>query len=339
MGALQSNTNTVSPNLPSDLPVFKGPLAGAVSEARKRAKYLLMFLHSPLHPDSVAFLQQQLTNPALIQMLKKDFIVWSASVLEPTGYQCMLNWGATTFPYVAVQFKSDIVLRMQGPFPLEHCINALNITMTKTEHIRAEEITWVTDREQREMLRAMQEKELEEATAKDLERQEASRQKAEAAARAAAEAKARAEEEARLKAEEEERLRQEEEDRRRQEEEEQRILEEKKAIAMSMLPDEAESIAGVPPSQLACIRLVMLNGVARERKFPATAPVSHIYAFAEAQPEYDNRPYYCSYGVPPRTLPRDDSLVGDHKMLLGRCVVTMRAQLSPTIGPANPPLQ
>jgi FAS-associated factor 2 len=300
-----------------DLPRFKGTHPTAVAEARKRAKYLLTFLHSPGHPDSRAFRNRILNDHSVLGVLRSDFLLWEGFVNEEPGYRLSFQLQATTFPFVAVQLKGDTVATIQGDFTQADFLSFLHTTMSTTESTRADEISWAADRESREQLRGMQERELAEAEAIDFQRQEDSR------IRAAEElaVKRAAEEEERLQREEQERIKAEQEER-------VRMVELTKAMALSSLPDESDSVQGVDPAHIATLRMISLNGTANERQWPFTAPIEHLYAFARAQVEYDGRPFYLSSGFPPKRLPAaDGSTVGDHKGLIPRAVVKMHEQL------------
>ena len=313
-----------------DLPIFKGSQAQAIAEARKKAKYLITFLHSPSHPDSIHFTKEILPAAASVDLLKNDFLIWIGSVQEEEGYRLSWSLNATTFPCIVMQLKSEVCLHLQGHFTLGDFLHNIQVAMAATETIRAEEITWVHDRESRERLREMQERELAEAERIDFERQQEQRRKAQEESERKAKEEAERQAAERAAAAEADRKRREEEERRLEEERRQREAEEKKALAMSLLPSEEESIKGVSPDQLAAIKLVSLNGAAHERKFPVSAPLDHLYAYAELQEEYDGRKYYLAAGFPPKRLPRGDgtSIADQGRVLCPRAVVTMREEIA-----------
>ena len=300
------------------LPVYKGTHKDALAEAQRRAKYLLTFLHSPGHPASDHFKANILVQDPAVQQLKKDFIVWMGDVSTQDGYKLSWDLGATTFPFIAVHFKKTSYLQLQGSFGLGDLLHNLQVCRTNTEGVRAEEITWVSDRESRDTMRRIQEQELMEA-----EQQDAAKK------RIADEIAASAAEERRLAAEAEEAARDEQRRAREEAEELERLREEEKALALSALPDEEELLDGVPADQIASIVLVSLNGVSHERRWPYSAPVDYLYQYAVAQDEYDGKSFYLAGGFPPKRLPKgeDGGKIGDNRLLIPRSKITMREEL------------
>jgi len=92
----------------------------AVAKAFSASKFLLIYLHSPLHEDTDRFCQQVFCSPTLSSFVDNSNIVtWAGKVWDPEAYKLSSELGVSCFPYLALlvcysnrQFK--VAVPIQG---------------------------------------------------------------------------------------------------------------------------------------------------------------------------------------------------------------------------------
>ena len=81
----------------------------AVTAAKRDYKFLLVYLHSPHHQDTPAFLRDTLCTEVLQDFVDDHFVFWMGSLLYAEGYKASSLLSASGFPYLAVITTIDNV--------------------------------------------------------------------------------------------------------------------------------------------------------------------------------------------------------------------------------------
>uniref|UniRef100_A0A7S3MDT0 UBX domain-containing protein n=1 Tax=Spumella elongata TaxID=89044 RepID=A0A7S3MDT0_9STRA len=159
----------VSPTHPN---FHTGSYQSAVATAFERSKFLLVYLHSPLHEDTPRFCRGVLSAPGVVNYANENLITWAGRVWDPEAYGLSTQLRATTFPFVALLVcqssrSVQIADRIQGYVEenvllerIQNSVNAFNsvISQNQLEQQR---------REQAVQLRAQQDREYREAAEAD----------------------------------------------------------------------------------------------------------------------------------------------------------------------------
>jgi len=140
----------------------------AVQQAYQSSKFLVVYLHSPLHEDTPKFCRQVLCTRNVSLVLGEHAVVWAGSVWAPEAYELSTQLRVSSFPFVAVLVcpsvrEVNVVDRIQGymdetPFTerLENCIRANNsalnaVRLTAARLQESNDLRAQQDREFRDM--------------------------------------------------------------------------------------------------------------------------------------------------------------------------------------------
>ena len=303
-------------------------LEAAAKEAQSRAKYLLVVFLSLDHESTAYFVESVLSDPSVVSLLQQSFLVYALpapsdmppydclrtsaqlqtfTLLQQEGLKMLSRANMPSdilLPHVTVLVKATrkVVGDISGGFDASTFVRFLGTQIEAVAgSIIQQEIVFAHDRQEREMMRALQDAELEEAKRQDrLKREEAQRL-------------AREEEEARLEAQrrEEEAARKEQERAEREAEEERRAAEKRAHVDSIMQRAQLvfERLCGTreptpeDPKDAVCqLRLVDLKGNSHERLFFRSDTVAALYQFAQSlDPTYDGRSFRLVAGFPKRT--------------------------------------
>ena len=74
----------------------------AVSQAFQASKFLLVYLHSPLHEDSNRFCAGVMCSQNFKNFADENVLVWSGQVWDPEAYWLSMQLRSTTFPFMAL---------------------------------------------------------------------------------------------------------------------------------------------------------------------------------------------------------------------------------------------
>lgn len=76
----------------------------AVSTARATSKFLLVYLHSPIHEDTSAYCENVLNTTEFCSFLSESQLViaWAGDISYSEGYSVSLSFGAAQFPFIAL---------------------------------------------------------------------------------------------------------------------------------------------------------------------------------------------------------------------------------------------
>ncbi|KAJ1425463.1 thioredoxin-like protein [Ochromonadaceae sp. CCMP2298] len=89
----------VSPTHPS---FHLGSYQSAVARAFQQSKFLLVYLHSPLHGDSTRFCRGVLGSPAVVAFVNQNAVMWAGRVWDPEAYGLSTQLRASAFPFLAL---------------------------------------------------------------------------------------------------------------------------------------------------------------------------------------------------------------------------------------------
>jgi len=244
-------------------PTFhRGSYQSAVATAFQRSKFLVLYLHSPLHEDSGRFCIEVLGNASVINYLNQNALVWAGRVWDPEAYGLSTQLRATCFPFIGLLICQSnrtvqIADRIQGHVDatvfmerLQNSMGAFNAVLTRNqqENNRREEAT---------RLRAQQDEEYRAAM--------------------------RADEDARVRARAEEAKRESEEEERRQQEELAEAVElSKKLTQQDTIRKLRESLPTEPDTgavDVSTIRFQLPTGKKLSRRFAKTDTIQIVFNF------------------------------------------------------------
>jgi FAS-associated factor 2 len=183
----------------SNHPAFhSGSYQSAVAAAFDSTKFVLVYLHSPLHEDADRFCQEVLMSSEFLALASDQMIVWGGKIWDAEAYGLSTQLKAAAYPFLALLIPQSsrvvqIVERVQGfesaATVVEKLRSAMNVFSAVVSNQRAEQ----RRREESSRLREQQNREYQEAV--EAERQEAERRRREEEERIAAEERKQAEEE------------------------------------------------------------------------------------------------------------------------------------------------
>jgi FAS-associated factor 2 len=91
----------------------------AVAQAFQNSRFLLVYIHSPMHEDTSRFCRQVLCTQTFSNFVDNEMMMWAGQVWDAEAYSLSIQLRATTFPFLALLVcQSDkvvqIVRRFQG---------------------------------------------------------------------------------------------------------------------------------------------------------------------------------------------------------------------------------
>ena len=116
------------------VPFHRGSYQSAVGAAFQQNKFLLIYLHSPLHEDNDQFCQQVLGNSSLINLVTESMIVWGGRVWDSEAYALSTQLGVTAYPFLGLLVcqstrSVQVTDRIQGNMEIEPLLSRLrNVT-------------------------------------------------------------------------------------------------------------------------------------------------------------------------------------------------------------------
>ncbi|CAJ1036332.1 putative UBX domain containing protein [Leishmania utingensis] len=317
------------------VPFFQGTLEEAKRHAQHDSRYLVLYLHSPQHENTEAYLREVLATDEIIALLHESSVLFGASVADAEGTLLAEELGAHAFPFVAALVGNTVVLRLQGYHSRETFCREWRLCTDDWDGHLAEGVVLAAEREAREQARIAEAEAASAMEAADramleklLRKEEEERRAAaerEAAAQRAAEERVAAE---RLEAEDRARQAAEEARQRALEEERQRQRESAKQAAKSQLHDE-------PSTDLATHETVQISvrcpsGKHYDRRFLRSDLVDQLTFFVMTLDELadatDASTVRFVTGFPPAPLEwrEGETCFGDMKSLCPRAVVLLR---------------
>ncbi|KAJ9525634.1 hypothetical protein QJQ45_003344 [Haematococcus lacustris] len=282
-------------------PVFE--VAGvqqALQTARAAHKFLLVYLHSPLHEDTDLFCHRVLCSPAVVDSTSQHVVCWGGDVRKPDAHALTYRLGATTYPFVALlTLGTDNQVRMVsacqgcGLLPEGALLALLTRTVADQGAMLVAQRAELQEREMARRIMSEQNAEYEASLAADRQREAARQQELqeqEAAARRAAEAEAAARAAVEAEAARLEALASTIQQRRR----------DKRA---ALAPEPAPGTAGV-----ALIRVRLPDGVNAVRSFLPDATVGHVFDFVDSLDSTNYLNYNLVSNYPRKVFERDGAM-------------------------------
>ncbi|KAG5466774.1 hypothetical protein LSCM1_00951 [Leishmania martiniquensis] len=317
------------------VPFFQGTLEEAKRHAQHDSRYLVLYLHSPRHENTEAYLREVLAADEIIALLHESSVLFGVSVADTEGTLLAEELGAHAFPFVAALVGNTVVLRLQGYHSRETFRREWRLCTDDWDAHLAEGIVLAAEREERERARIAEAEAASAMEAADraileelLRKEEDERRAAlgrEAAAQQAAEERAAAE---RLEAEEKARQAAEEARKRALEEERQRQRELAKQAAKCQLHDEPS--IDVTTDEMVQISVRCPSGNHYDRRFLRSDLVDQLVLFVltldELADATDASTVRFVTGFPPAPLVwrEGETRFGDVKSLCPRAVVLLR---------------
>jgi hypothetical protein len=98
---------------------YRNSYQSAVSHAFQRSKFLLVYLHSPMHEDTQRFCRGPFSSQPFTSFANDQLVTWAGRVWDPEAYGLSTQLRATTFPFMALLMcqsarSVQIVERFQG---------------------------------------------------------------------------------------------------------------------------------------------------------------------------------------------------------------------------------
>ncbi|CAK9030312.1 FAS-associated factor 2-B (UBX domain-containing protein 8-B) [Durusdinium trenchii] len=242
------------------------PYREALAEASRSEKLLLVYLHSPQHPDSGPFCDV-LAMPEVSRLINDRMVAWGGCVEYAEAYRLCTLLDTATFPYLAVleppsdpqSTNAKLLECMEGALEFGLVLSKLTHATDQHGAIIAERVARRHEANERQRLRQEQDEALQQAMEEDRRKEEERRRKAEEERRA----------------EEEEAIARE-----REEEERRRIEAEQQAKVQALresMPPEPELVRG----EVSTIRFKLPDGGGFQRRFPNGATLAELRNFVD----------------------------------------------------------
>ena len=79
-----------------------GSYQSAVLNAFQTSKFLLVYIHSPMHEDTDRFCRQVLCTQNVSRFLDENFVTWAGRVWDPEAYGLSTQLRASSYPFMAL---------------------------------------------------------------------------------------------------------------------------------------------------------------------------------------------------------------------------------------------
>ncbi|CUG89914.1 Hypothetical protein, putative [Bodo saltans] len=283
---------------------------GTLDENMERAinipRFLVVYLHNPNHGSTDDFIDNVLSSARMTALVNDRVMLYGADVTTKEGAQLASRLECTTYPFLAVFFKKQIICRLQGANAVkpDFTFAELEKGLDVWDHELSKEIAIRMERERSQVQRVVEETAESERMQRDralleaFDQKEAQRKRdVEAAAVAERNLKRQREEEALALAKQKEEA---EAEARRVEE----ALQLAKSLALSRVT--APPSADTDPSLVLCVN-IRFPKRAIERRFLLSEPVESLYSFVETTEEFSGAPFKMMLsGMPPKPIVRSD---------------------------------
>ena len=241
-------------------PEFHGrSYKSAVREAFRESKFLIIYLHSPLHENTDQFCQQVICKREVADYCNRSAVTWAGSVWDTEAYELSHQLRVATYPFVAMlmcrsEGMAEVVDRYQGTIEAGSLLNRLrNVMLSFQTNMNSARVQQQRRRAD-SILREEQDRDFRETEAQD----RANRERRE---REAAESRAR-EEEVRV-----------------QQEREAAVAEEAKATMQRRV--EQMQAEPTTSTDVATVRFQLPNGSKVTRRFEKGALIRSVYDWLE----------------------------------------------------------
>jgi len=280
-----SNNNDMDPNVSSSrfLTNFEtqfgnihprfiaGSFQQACTQSKSEYKFLIVYLHSPMHQDTTAFCSNTLCTEMISDFFNDHFLCWAGTISHSDSYKVSNMLGASTYPFIAVICNNAAALtgsamamldRIEGTIESEDLMARLTQILESHGTILTASRLEIEERDESRNLREEQDRAFLESLAEDESREQRQR-----------------EEQRRIQDEKEAEEREAQRERSKLQEREKR-----KELCRQRIPVEPSATEeGV--TQLV-IRLT--DGSRLQRRFKATDKLQVVFDFVDSSNEVDN---------------------------------------------------
>lgn len=132
----------------------------AVRTAYHQGKFMLVYLHSPMHEKTDSFCRNVLCQPSIQSICDQNMVSWGGNVHDAEGYTLAMQFDACAFPFLALvvcrsENKVEIVTRVQGQIHdhqqlHEHLRNVMLVHQPSLHRVRAQQQQRTEERSLRE---------------------------------------------------------------------------------------------------------------------------------------------------------------------------------------------
>lgn len=254
---LEYRGDTVTPSSP---PLHDSSYQSAVSRAFNNSKFLLVYLHSPMHEDTDRFCRNVLCSQTFAAFAQ-DVVVWAGCVWDPEAYGLSTQMRVSCFPFVGLLLchsdrSVEVVDKVQGYMDETALVERLRNGMTAQGGALTRRRQEATMRQESSRLREQQDREYQEAEAANRRESQRRREEEERKEREAEEAREREELQAALDLSER--------------------LTRESVVSKKRMSLPAEPAAG---PDVATVRLQLPTGVKFVRRFHRSDPAQTIFDF------------------------------------------------------------
>ena len=132
---------TLTGNIQPNTRVSMGAHTDAVRQAHRNSKFLIVYLHSPMHEDTNKFCEQVLCNLEIAEHCDRTALTWAGRVWDSEAYFPSQQLRVSTYPFMALLMpKSETMVeiadRVQGRIEASSLLARLrNVMRTFEGHL------------------------------------------------------------------------------------------------------------------------------------------------------------------------------------------------------------
>ncbi|XP_020605014.1 FAS-associated factor 2-like [Orbicella faveolata] len=108
---------------------YQGSYSQALDDAKRELRFLLVYLHSSEHQDTVEFCRSTMTNEGFREYVNGNMLFWAANVKSTEGYKVSRALREATYPFLALICLRDnrmtVVGRMEGLMNVDRYVSHL----------------------------------------------------------------------------------------------------------------------------------------------------------------------------------------------------------------------
>eukprot|EP00605_Chrysophyceae_sp_TOSAG23-4_P000512 GSChrysophyteH1.ASY1.ANO1.574.1 assembled CDS len=166
------------------------PYPNAVRHAFRQGKFMLVYLHSPMHEDTDEFCKRTLCKPNVIRELDSKLLCWAGSVQASEAYSLSIQLQAHAYPFMALlvaRSEREVMIadKIQGFIDEQSLLRRLRRKLAAFQSHLSQIQQQQQQRDEAVSLRAEQDREFRESERMDRQRrEEREKQRIEAAERA-----------------------------------------------------------------------------------------------------------------------------------------------------------
>ncbi|XP_076956075.1 plant UBX domain-containing protein 10-like, partial [Bidens hawaiensis] len=242
-----------------------------LQRSRREFKLLFVYLHSPDHPDAIAFCENTLCDEDLLEFVNENFVAWGGSIRGNEGFKMSNTFKVFRFPFCALAMPGTnnriaLLQQVEGPKSPEEMLTVLQSVLEENGPVLVAARLDAEERRNNIRLREEQDAAYQAALEADQAREREKKEEEDRVEREAAEA---------LK------IRMEEEEAR----ERAAIEAAEREAKLIKLREEKLATLGPEPEKGPDVTQVLVrlpNGERKGRRFHCTATIQSVYDFADS---------------------------------------------------------